>query len=61
MRYKFTCPSCGNKQEVEMKITEYVAEGHKCDKCGGELVREVSDMVCGASVDKTGGFYRKVN
>ena len=43
-----------------MPISQYTSEGHYCE-CGTEMVREVSSLVCGMSVDKTGDFFRKVN
>lgn len=41
-----------------MPIKEYVATGHKCPKCGNEMVREISSLVCGVGIDKTDGFYK---
>lgn len=61
MKYDFVCPKCENKELIEMKISEYSALGHKCSKCNTELVREVSSLICGASISKCDGFYRKVN
>ena len=44
-----------------MPIKDYHADNHFCPSCGEEMVREVSSLVCGMSVDKTGDFYRSVN
>lgn len=41
-----------------MYTKEYVATGHKCPKCGKEMVREISSLVCGVGIDKTGGFCK---
>lgn len=61
MNYPFVCPKCGHNEIVSMKMIDYTASGHFCPKCGGELQREVSSLVCGAAIDRTGDFYRKVN
>lgn len=60
MRYEFVCPECGHHQIVEMRMSEYTPDGHKCEKCNAELQRDVNNMVA-KSIDKTGGFYRKFN
>lgn len=60
MRYGFECPNCEHKEELEMRITEYTSEGHMCPECNTEMKRDVSTMGC-MSIDKTGGFYRKLN
>ena len=57
MFYPFECPKCGTKKTIEMPISEYKRDGHKCEKCGTEMVREISSLVCGMSLDKTGDFY----
>ena len=44
-----------------MKITEYVATGHKCEKCNTEMKRDPKSLCCGMSIDTTGDFYRKCN
>lgn len=44
-----------------MPIKEMTNDGHICDECGTELKREISSMVCGISIDKTGDFFRKIN
>lgn len=61
MFYPFECPQCGTKKTIEMPITEYKREGHMCDNCGTEMVREISSLVCGMSIDKTGDFYKKTS
>ena len=55
--YLFKC-ECGNKQIVSMRISEYQKNGHKCDKCGKELIRDVSDICSSFSV-KCDGFFGK--
>lgn len=60
MRYPFEC-ECGHKEIIEMPITLYRADGHYCSVCGKEMTREVSSLVCGMSIDKTGDFFRKIN
>lgn len=44
-----------------MPIKEYHADNHFCPICGEEMDREISSLVCGMSVDRTGDFFRKVN
>ena len=61
MNYPFECPNCKNKQIVEMPMASYTATGHKCSECGTEMVREVKSLICGASINKCGGFYRDMN
>jgi|GEM_PF-2030533 predicted nucleic acid-binding Zn ribbon protein len=58
MNYPFVCNYCNNKETISMPIKEYVVTGHKCPKCGNEMVREISSLVCGVGIDKTGGFYK---
>ena len=60
MKYPFEC-ECGHKEIIEMPITQYRGEGHYCPVCQKEMTREISSMICGASIDHTGDFYRKVN
>lgn len=60
MMYGFECPKCGHKEDINMRITEYTAEGHMCPKCNTEMGRDISTMSC-MSIDKTGDFYRRVN
>ena len=60
MNYPFEC-KCGHKEVISMPIKEYHADNHFCHICGEEMVREISSLVCGMSVDKTGDFFRKVN
>lgn len=59
MTYKFICPKCGKNVEVNMRISEYHSDGHKCD-CGAELERDMQDTardyVC-----NTTGFYGKTS
>lgn len=43
MIYKFICPSCGRKEELDIPITEYRSDGHMCE-CGAELVRDPDDF-----------------
>lgn len=61
MNYPFECPNCGKKEIISMPITQYVNTGHYCPNCNTEMVREVSSLVCGLSIDKTGDFHRAVN
>lgn len=61
MNYPFECPKCKHKEAISMPITEYHADNHFCSTCVKEMVREVSSLVCGMSVDKTGDFYRSIN
>ena len=60
MNYPFECRKCGRKEVISMPIKDYHADNHFCPSCGEEMVREVSSLVCGMSVDKTGDFYQKV-
>ena len=41
-----------------MRISGYQKNGHKCDKCGKELIRDVSDICSSFSV-KCDGFFGK--
>lgn len=59
MYYDFVCKNCGNKEIIEMKITEYTSEGHYCPICNEEMQREISSMKCGAFVDNTNTFYKR--
>lgn len=61
MNYPFFCPKCNYTQEISMRITEYVATGHKCPACNTEMKRDPQSLVCGMSIDTTGGFYRRCN
>lgn len=61
MNYPFVCPKCNNTETISMKMSEYHADNHFCPICGEEMVREVNSLVCGCSIDKCGGFYRKIN
>lgn len=60
MYYPFECPKCGTKHEISMPMSEYTSSGHYCE-CGTEMVREVKSLVCSASINKCGGFYRNLN
>ena len=60
MNYPFVCPKCGKNKNVEMSMKEYHSDGHFCE-CGEEMVREVKSLVCACSINKCGGFYRKIN
>ena len=61
MNYPFFCPNCGAKKIISMPIKEAHNDGHYCDDCKTELKREVDSLVCSCSIDKSGGFYRKLN
>ena len=54
--YKFKCPKCDNEQIISMKISEYASKGHICDKCGENLVRDMSNICSSFSVKCTGFF-----
>lgn len=60
MNYPFEC-KCGHKEIIPMPIKEYRPNNHFCPVCGEEMEREISSLVCGCSIDKTGDFYRKIN
>lgn len=60
MRYPFIC-ECGHKEIIEMPITEAHNDGHYCPECGKEMMREPKSLVCGLSISKCDGFYRKYN
>lgn len=60
MNYPFVCPNCGTNKNIEMSMKEYHSDGHFCE-CGTEMVREVKSLICGASINKCGGFYRDMN
>lgn len=59
MKYQFNCSNCNHDQEIEMKMSEYTGDGHKCEKCGSDLHRVFSAKA--TFIDTTGGFYKKVN
>ena len=61
MYYPFICKKCGHSEEISMPMSQYKSEGHMCPECGEEMVREVKSLVCGASINKCGGFYRNLN
>ena len=60
MFYDFICPKCDKKETIQMRITEYKAEGHLCPSCSTEMKRDPKSLVCGMTVDKTGTFFKKV-
>ena len=60
MYYDFVCKNCGNKEIIEMKITEYTSEGYTCSKCQSALERDISSMKYGMVKDMSGGFYKQV-
>lgn len=60
MYYDFVCKNCGNKEIIEMKITEYTSEGHHCPICNEEMQRDISSMKYGMVKDMSGGFYKQV-
>ena len=37
MTYIFICPSCGREKEIEMPMSEYKSDGHRCE-CGAEMI-----------------------
>ena len=57
IEYLFKC-ECGNKQIIEMKISEFHNDGHVCNVCGKELKRDMSD-VCSSFSVKCEGFFGK--
>lgn len=59
MYYQFVCPKCNLEEIIEMKMSEYTSEGHKCKNCDSELVRDISTMKCGMFSDKSGDFYKR--
>lgn len=61
MNYPFECEKCNHKEIISMAMKDYNSNGHYCPICGEEMTREVSSLVCGCSVDKTGDFFRKIN
>lgn len=58
MIYKFICPECGKEEEISMRISEYTAEGHKCE-CGVELIRDIRDFGTSFDTSKISGFCGK--
>lgn len=60
MKYPFIC-ECGNKEEINMPITEYKSDGHYCSICGKEMTREIESLVCACAIDTTNSFYRRTN
>lgn len=54
------CTKCNKDVEINMPISEYTSEGHKCPDCGNELIRKPSDF-CFAFSNKSGGFYNNTN
>ena len=61
MQYPFYCPNCGHEEKIDMPMRDYVATGHMCSECNTEMEREVKSLICGASIDRSGGFYRSIN
>lgn len=61
MNYDFECPSCKHKEVISMPIKEYRAEGWYCPCCSTEMQREISSLVCGMAIDKTGDFYKSTS
>lgn len=59
MNYPFTCPKCGFKKQISMKMSEYTSSGHLCPLCNEEMEREISSMKCGAFIDNTNTFYKR--
>ena len=59
MYYDFVCKNCGNKEVIEMKMSEYTSSGHLCPLCNEEMGREISSMKCGAFIDNTNTFYKR--
>ena len=58
MIYKFKCPCCGDKAEIDMPMKFYTSIGHMCKKCGAELERDYLDIAGGIQW-KTGGNFGK--
>ena len=61
MDYPFECPNCGHKEKISMRMGHVVNTGHMCPECNTEMKREISSLVCGLVIDKTGGFYSRIN
>ena len=61
MNYPFECPNCNRSEIISMPIKEYHSDNHFCPSCNTEMVREVSSLVCGCSIDHTNSFFRKIN
>ena len=57
MFYDFICPKCNKKETIQMRITEYKAEGHLCPTCNAETKRDPKSLACGMSIDKTNSFF----
>ena len=65
MRYQYKCsnPSCDKHDEIVI-VSKPMAECSRveyCEWCGEVIERTIESCVCGASIDNTGGFYRKLN
>lgn len=58
MIYRFKCPKCGQKYELNIPISQYSSTGHFCtnNDCSTELQRDYTD-IAGASIWKTSGAY----
>lgn len=57
MIYTFICKSCNLEEKIEMRMSEYKSEGHKCSKCGKELMRSMSDYTTAPAIWKCSGAY----
>lgn len=57
MTYKFVCPNCNKRIDVNMSIKEYKPNGHYCE-CGIELLRDYTD-IAGNAIWKCDGAYGK--
>lgn len=55
MIYKFVCPVCNKKYDIQMPISEYKPNGHFCE-CGAELNRDIKDF-CTISQRNVEGFF----
>ena len=65
MRYRYVCNNsiCDKRDEVVI-VSKPMAECSRveyCECCGEVIERTIESCVCGASIDNTGGFYRKLN
>lgn len=61
MNYDFECPNCKRKEVISMPINKYHSDGWLCPDCSTEMQREISSLVCGMAIDKTGGFYKSTS
>lgn len=58
--YTYKCHHCNNTEDISKKMSESDRVEH-CSKCGEIMERTIESYVCGASINKCGGFYRSVN